>query len=390
AELATALIRGLPKQWRTQLVPAPDTAARALDWLGRDADRNEPFWLALGRAIRALTGVVVPADAWTPGEVENHLRVRFAVTRPGAEPAIGRDLAQLSADLGGQLQKTLNRAASHLVHPGATDWAFGDLPERIDQPVVGYPALLDRTDRVAVQVFAGEEAARRAHRAGLRRLTALTTVDPTNGVIARLGNRIKFALATSPYPSVPALLADARLKAIGDGIDAAGDPFEVRTAAGFGGLRDRVRADVAPAMQRAVDSAGELLIRHGEVTQRLPGAPAEVRADLTEQLAGLVYPGFIAATPARWYLRLPVYLQAMLRRLEAGASSRADQAMETINDLEDEYAERCNAFPPGPLPQEVAEIGWLLEELRVSLFAQSLGTAVPVSAKRIRTALAAL
>ena len=429
AELATALIRGLPKHLRTQLVPAPDTAARAVEWLAssmaevaqtitrgaghRDpggvstsgvsreeqsasldasalSDRTEPFWLALGRAIQALTGVVVPADAWAPAEVDDHLRVRFAVARPGAEPAIGRDLAQLSSELGGQIQKTLNRAASHLVHPGATDWAFGELPERIDQPVVGYPALLDRTDRVAVQVFAGEDAARRAHRAGLRRLIALTTVDPTNGVIARLSNRVKFALATSPYPSVPALLADARLKAIGDGIDAAGDPFAVRTAAEFGRLRDRVRADVAPAMQRTVDSAGEILIRHGEVLQRLPSAPAEVRADLTEQLAGLIYPGFIAATPARWYPRLPVYLQGMLRRLDAGPSVRADQALETITALEDEYAERCNAFPPGPLPTEVAAIGWLLEELRVSLFAQALGTAVPVSAKRLRTALASL
>ena len=390
AELATALIRGLPKQWRTQLVPAPDTAARALGWLGRDADHNEPFWLALGRAIRGLTGVVVPADAWAPGEVEDHLRVRFAVTRPGAEPAIGRDLAQLTADLGGQVQKTLNRAASHLVHAGATEWAFGELPARIEQPVVGYPALLDRADRVGVQVFAGEDAARRSHRAGLRRLIALTTVDPTNWVVARLGNQTKFALATSPYPSVPALLADSRLKAIGDGIDAAGDAFAVRDEAAFVRLRDRVRAEVAPAMQRAVDLAGEVLLRRGEVESRLPAAPPSVRADLAEQLAGLVYPGFIAATPARWYPRLPVYLQAMLRRLDAGSSVRADQAMETINTLEDEYAERCNAYPPGPLPDPAAELGWLLEELRVSLFAQALGTAVPVSAKRIRTALASL
>ena len=389
-ELATAQIRGLPKQLRTQLVPAPDTAARAVEWLGREGDRNEPFWLALGRAIRSLTGVVVPADAWAPTEVEDHLRVRFAISRPGAEPAIGRDLPQLAADLGGQIQKTLNRAASHLVHPGATDWAFGDLPGRIDEPVVGYPALLDRTDRVAVQVFAGQDAARRSHRAGLRRLIALTTVDPTNGVVARLSNRIKFALATSPYASVPALLADARLKAIGDGIDAAGDPFDVRTAAAFGRFRDQVRAEVAPAMQRTVDLAGEILIRHGEVLQRLPGAPAAVRADLTEQLAGLIYPGFIAATPARWLLRLPVYLQAMLRRLDAGPSARADQAADVIAELEDAYADRCNACPPGPLPDAVDEVGWLIEELRVSLFAQALGTAVPVSAKRVRTALAQL
>jgi len=136
-ELATALIRGLPKQLRTQLVPAPDTAARAVEWLGREADRSEAFWLALGRAIQALTGVVVPPAAWAPDQLDDHLRVRFRITRPGAEPATGRDLTRLAAELGGQLQKTLNRAASHLVHPGATDWAFGDLPERIDQPVVG-------------------------------------------------------------------------------------------------------------------------------------------------------------------------------------------------------------------------------------------------------------
>ena len=389
-ELATALIRGLPKQLRTQLVPAPDTAARAVDWLGRDADRTEPFPLALGRAILALTGVVVPADAWSPEAVDDHLRVRFAVTRPGAEPATGRDLTQLASELGGQLQKTLNRAASHLVHDGATDWEFGTLPERIEQPVVGYPALLDRTDRVGVQVFAAEDAARRAHRAGLRRLIALTTVDPANWVVARLSNHTKFALATSPYPSVPALLADARLKAIGDGVDAAGDPFDVRDPAAFARLRDRVRAEVAPAMQRAVDLAGDILVRRGEVAARLAAAPEAVRADLAEQLAGLVYPGFIAATPARWYPRLPVYLRAMLRRLDAGPSVRADQAMETVADLEDEYAVACNACPPGPLPDPVAEVGWLLEELRVSLFAQSLGTAVPVSAKRIRTALAVL
>jgi len=241
---------------------------------------------------------------------------------------------------------------------------------------------------VGVQVFAGEEAARRAHRAGLRRLVALTTVDPTNWVVSRLSNHTKFALATSPYPSVPALLADARLKAIGDGIDAAGDPTAIRDAAAFGRLRDRVRAEVAPAMQRTVDTAGEILLRHGEVVQRLPAALAEVRADVTEQLAGLIYPGFIAATPSRWYPRLPVYLQAVLRRLDAGPSARADEALDTIGALEDAYAERCQACPPGPLPEAVDEIGWLIEELRVGLFAQALGTAVPVSAKRVRAALA--
>jgi len=392
-ELATALLRGLPKQWRTQLVPAPDTARRAVARLGAAPATSEPFWLALGSALTAITGVQVPPEAWAPDAVDDHLRVRFEVVGADGEVlAAGRDLAAISEQLGGQVAATLNRAASHLVHPGASDWQFGTLPERIDRPVVGYPALVDRADRVGVQVFADEEAARRSHRAGLRRLVALTSVDPTNWVVARLANRTKFALATSPYPSVPALLADARLKAIGDGIGVQQVWAEVRDAPAFERLRDRVRPEVAPAMQRSVDVAGEVLIRFGEVRQRVAGAAEPVRRDIEEQLAGLVYPGFIAATPSRHWPRLPVYLSAVLRRLDTLGSNpgREAESLAVIGELEDEYAERCAAFPPGPLPERVDDVGWLIEELRVGLFAQGLGTAVPVSAKRVRTALAAI
>ena len=392
AELATALIRGLPKQWRARLVPAPDTARRALAWLGDDPDTSEPLWGALGRAVTALTGVQVPLDAWQPAAVEDHLRVRFVVERPDGQPAgTGRDLDALRGELGEQVARTLNRAARHLVHPGATNWEFGELPRRIDRPVVGYPALVDQGDTVGVQVHADEPAALRSHRAGLRRLVALTTADPTTWVVSRLSNRIKFALATSPYPSVPALLADARLKAIGDGL-ASRDLAVVRDAAGFAALRDAVRADVPAVMQRTVDTAGEVLLAHGELPQRLAAAPEPVRRDITEQLAGLVYPGFIAATPPAHWPRLPVYLQAVRRRLDTLGSNpgREASALETISELEDEYALACAAFSDGPLPDPVAEVGWLLEELRVGLFAQGLGTAVPVSAKRVRAALAAL
>ncbi|MEA4943679.1 MAG: ATP-dependent RNA helicase HrpA [Propionicimonas sp.] len=390
-EVATALLRGLPKQWRTQLVPAPDTARRALDWLGPCPDTAEPFWLALGRAIRALTGVAVPADAWQPEALDDHLRVRFEVARQGQQPVSGRDLPSLATQLGGQVSATLNRVAGHLVHPGATSWEFGALPARLDAPVVGFPALVDKVDRVGVQVFSDQASAVRSHRAGLRRLIALTTVDPTNWVVARLSNRVKLALATSPYPSVPALLVDARLKAIGDGMDAAGWAG-VRDHEAFSRLSDTVRVSVAAAMQRTVDQAGEILIWYGDLIQRLAGLPEPLRTDVTEQVAGLVYPGFIAATPARHWPRLAVYLQAALRRIETRGSNpaREAEATATMTALEDDYGRLCSSFPPGPLPEPVDEIGWLLEELRVSLFAQSLGTTAPVSAKRVRAAMAAL
>ncbi|MCB0912348.1 MAG: DUF3418 domain-containing protein, partial [Propionibacteriaceae bacterium] len=392
ADVATELIRGLPKTLRTQLVPAPDTAQRALEWLvEHPGQATEPLWTGLGRAVLALTGVQVPPEAWQPEAVPDHLRVRFRVLADGARPVVGRDLAELATQLAPKVSRTLNAAAGHLTHPGARSWEFGTLPERISEPMPGFPALVDRVDRVGVQVFAEADAATRAHRNGLRRLVTLTTVDPTRSVVSRMGNATKLALATSPYPDVPALLADARLKATGDLLDAIGGLDAVRDAAAFQKLSDAVRADAAAAMQRTVTLTGEVLQLAGEVRRALPSAPPATRDDASEQLDGLIYRGFIAATPASAWLRLPTYLKAIRRRLDAAVTNprHETEGLAVIADLEDEYAALCAQFPSGPLPQRVADVGWLLEELRIGLFAQALGTAVPVSAKRVRTALAA-
>jgi len=206
-----------------------------------------------------------------------------------------------------------------------------------------------------------------------------------------MSNPTKMALATSPYASVPALLADARLKVTGEAIDALGSAQQVRDADGFAKLTDAVRAGVAPAMQAAVAGAGEVLALAGEITTRLDGLPADTAEDISEQLGGLVYPGFIAATPAGAWRRLPTYLRAIRRRIEGSRTNARQESagLVVISELEDEYAQLCAGFGSGTLPPAVAEVGWLLEELRVSLFAQTLGTAVPVSAKRVRTAMAA-
>jgi ATP-dependent helicase HrpA len=392
-EVATALIRALPKQLRTQLVPAPDTARRVLEWLsGQARPASEPLWTALGRGIAALTGVLVPEGSWQPDAIPEHLRMRFRVLADGAAPVVGRDLTELSQRLAPKVSRTLNAAAPHLTHAGATTWMFGSLPEQISEPMPGYPALMDLGAQVGVQVFADRAAAERSHRGGLRRLITLMTVDPTKSVVARMGNATKLALATSPYPDVPALLADARLKVTGEAIDALGSPMAVREEVGFSRLADAVRAGVAPAMQQVVVVTGEILALAGEVRAQQSSVGPETAHDIGEQLQGLVYPGFIAATPASAWLRLPVYLRALRRRQQACRTNARQEAagLELMTELEDEYAQLCARFPTGPLPAAVAEVGWLLEELRVSLFAQALGTAMPVSAKRIRAAMQAV
>jgi ATP-dependent helicase HrpA len=142
-------------------------------------------------------------------------------------------------------------------------------------------------------------------------------------------------------------------------------------------------------MQAVVHQAGDVLAVAGEVRTGLSRVSGDTAADVGEQLGGLLYPGFIAATPVVWWPRLPVYLRAARRRLDAAVSNPRQEVVgrELITELEDEYARACARYP-GALPEAVGEVGWLLEELRVSLFAQALGTAVPVSAKRVRTALA--
>jgi ATP-dependent helicase HrpA len=394
-DVATELIRALPKQLRTQLVPAPDTAARALSWLSANPGPDgEPLWLALGRAVRVLTGVLVPNQAWQPDAIPDHLRVRFRVLVPQRDPVVGRDLDALSAELAPALRRALNAGARHLTHAGARTWEFGALPDLVAEPVQGHPALVDRGDRVGVEVFADRDAAERSHRAGLRRLVTLVTVDPTRSVVARMSNSTKLALATSPYPDVPALLADARLRAAGDLIDQFAPEsglWAVRDAAAFTRLADAVRVEAAGRMQQVVAVAGEVLQLAGQVSRLLASVAPDTRADVTEQLAGLVYSGFIAATPTRAWTRMPVYVKAILRRLEAAATNprREHERLDVVDELEDEYARACAKFGSGRLPDAIADVGWLLEELRVSLFAQALGTAVPVSPKRFRQALEA-
>ena len=391
AQLAAELLRGLPKQTRTRLVPVPDTAARALSWL-EDQPRlaGEPLWTALGRAVQALVRVQVVVGDWAPDKVPEHLQVRFRIQQQGAAPVVGRDLGELQRSLAPRVQRTLNAAAAHVTHPGAARWDFGALPISVEAPESVPVALVDRVDRVGVAVFTDLAEANRSHRAGLRRLIALTTVDPTNWVVSRMSNQTKLALATSPYPSVPALLADARLRAIGDLMDRVGGLAEVRDQAGLTRLTDAVRGDVAASMAQLVDSTATVLTLAGQVRAQLSRAGQATAADVEEQLRGLVFAGFIAATSANAWPHLPRYLRGALRRLETDGSNpkRESEAAAVIAELEDEYGQLCDRIT-GPLPVEVIDLGWLLEELRVSLFAQSLGTSVPVSPKRVRAAVAA-
>ncbi|SDL58171.1 ATP-dependent RNA helicase HrpA [Tessaracoccus oleiagri] len=393
-ELATELIRGLPKSVRTSFVPAPDYAARALAWLEQRGETGQgSFPRALGRALTALTGVMVDESLWRPDGLPAHLQPTFVVVEGGKEVARGADLGALRTQLSAKVAQTLTRAAGRLTSSGQRSWTFGTIPvtTSLGGGVIGYPSLVDEGDTVGVQVSDTRLKGERAHVQGLRRLLTLTNPDPTKWVVSHLTMTEKLALADSPYPNVPELLKDAWLKASEQLAERHGPALEVRDGDAYARVSVAVRQDCTDQTRKVVSTAAAALTAASQARLAMADLPADhpVRADVTAQLDNLFFNRFLSFTPDPWLEHLPRYAEAAAHRVRAAKANPARDAREAlqVEDLEAEYADLTAAEPPGPLRPAVEEIAFLLEELRVSLFAQQLRTSVPVSAKRVRSAI---
>jgi ATP-dependent helicase HrpA len=396
-ELVTALIRSLPKELRRSFVPAPEVAAAALERL---EPRSEPLLDALSRELERRGGVRVPPAAFDTARLPPHLRMHFRVEdERGALVAFGDELDALREQVRPRLREELARAASSLERHGVRAWTIGELPKVVALPgtgqaVRGYPALVDEGDAAGVRVLETPEAQREAMHAGTRKLLALNVPSPIRHVQGRLSNAAQLALAGAPHASPRAVLEDATVAALEDLTAEAGGP--AWDDAAFARLRDHVAGNLAERTARVVDDVVRILDAARDVERRLDrlaAAPAlaPAREDVARQLGRLVFPGFVSATGARRLPDVERYLRAAARRLERLPQAPAPDLdrMRSIHELEAEYERRRSAMPPGrPLPASLREVPWLLEELRVSHFAQSLGTRGQVSAKRIRRLLA--
>ena len=405
ADLATALIRALPKATRRHFVPAPDHAAAALRDVQPGGGRRLEEELA--RVLHARTGIRIPAQDWGADRVADHLRITFSIEDDrGKVLGSGKDLTALQGELAGQVQRRMSRAGASVERQGLRQWDFGVLPETFEsrsggQVVQGYPALVDRGGAVDLQVLAGEREAKAATALGVRRLLLLNTTAPWKRVLARLSNTAKLTLGDNPHGSVPALLEDCLACAV-DALVAerAGAAAGVRTAEAFEDVLATVRTHVATRVLLVVDEVEPVLGAAREVRaalERLTAPPtAALVADVRAQLDSLVYPGFVADTGMAHLPHLRRYLRAMAQRLEKAPSSPAALArdaanQEVVDRVEIAYADLLDSLPPvDRRSTEVRAVGWMVEELRVSLFANGIGTAYPVSEKRIRAAIAAL
>ena len=389
-ELATELIRTLPKRVRTQFVPAPDWAARALAWLEENgADHDQPFTAELSRALLALTGESV--SEWDVGALPDHLKMGFVVPN-GKATKFSRDLESLQTDLGRQVQKKLATSSPRRRESG-TAWVFGRIPESVSISdhgitVVGYPALHDETTQVSEDLATDKGKAQVSHLGGLTRLVSFALPEPYKWVIAHMTNPDKIALGASPYPSIPALLADARLAAISESV-ARHDPWGVRDGERFDALVTLVRPDQVEATHQNVLHAAESLRVAARVRQLLSHLDPQsyVFQDVTNQVDNLVFNGFLHVIGTQWLPRVPVWLRGAEMRLQAASTDphRDEVRMAQLDPVLDAYSDLLDAHPdPSP---EIDRIGYLIEEFRLQTFAQTLRTVETVSAKRILKAI---
>jgi ATP-dependent helicase HrpA len=395
-DIVIALIRALPKHLRTNFVPVPDWAEAVL---ARVPARRGSLPDAVGAELRRLTGTIVARDAWRPGEVPEHLRMNFRVVNEQGETlGEGRDLEVLRRSLAPKVQATISAAAGNIERRGITTNDFGTLPSSVAQvrggyEVTVYPALADERDSVAVRVFETESEQREAMRAGTRRLLLLTLPPAARYLQGRLDNRAKLELSRgNPYRSIADLLDDCAGAAVDRLVADAGGPAWSSEA--FVALREEVRSDLVDATANVVTQVQAVLATAYEVEQRLGSTrdPALVPAlaDIRQQLKGLVHPGFVTETGWRQLHQLPRYLRGIAYRLDRlpGNLPRDRQLLAQLHEIEQEYRELRAELPAGgPADEGLREIRWMIEELRVNFFAQSLGTAYPVSDTRIYKAM---
>jgi ATP-dependent helicase HrpA len=400
AELVEALLRGLPKEHRRDLVPMNEVVAQVQARLGTPAGWEEGTSLvsALATTVHECTGVRVPASAFDHTRLAGHLTISLSVDDADGTPlATGKDLLVLQRELAARQRLAVAQAAPIDERKGITTWDVGDLPTEVSTmrggvQVHGYPALLDDGDSVSLRVFTSASLQEKVMRGGVRRLLQIAVPVGTRALHRDLDNAGKLAIAT--VTSLDALAADCLAAAADQVLGEFGAvPF---TEDGFAALLSMARDHLPDRAAVALATAAEVCAATGSVRARLERLVAPVVAaaadDARTQLERLVRPGFVAAAGTSRLHDVVRYVQALDHRLAKLPEDPARDAarLREVAALEARYTALLRRLHRDEITPEVVEFGWQLEELRVANFAQQLGTARSVSVQRLAKELATL
>jgi len=390
--LIVALIKSLPKPIRRNFVPAPDYADA---FLGRVTDFSLPLLECLEREFRRMSGVTIERDAWQLAQVPDHLKMTFRIV-DGNKKTLqeSKSLTELQQQLKGKVRETLSKVADvGLEKQGVTEWDFGELPQTFSRNQAGFtlkawPALVDEKQSVAIKLFDTEAEQQQAMWQGQRRLLLLNIPSPIKYLHEKLPNKAKLGLYFNPYGQVLQLIDDC----IHCGID------KIMTQEGglvwdeqhFMALREKVKADLNQTVVEIAQQVEQILSTVFAINKRLKGrvdmALALALSDIKAQLSNLVYPGFVTQNGWQKLADTLRYLQGIERRLDKlPVDPHSDRArMLRVQHVEQSLQRYRNKLPKAEQHNDkVMAARWMVEELRISLFAQQLGTPYPVSEKRI-------
>ncbi|HHF5474274.1 TPA: ATP-dependent RNA helicase HrpA [Haemophilus influenzae] len=391
-ELVIALIKSLPKSYRRNFVPAPNYAQA---FLSRVVPLEKPLLDTLIYELRRMTGVTVEAEHWNWEQIPSHLKMTFRVVdENGKKIAESMNLDELKFNLKDRVQESISAVADDgIEQSGLHIWSFADLPQCYEQKqrgfsVKAFPAIVDEKDAVAIKLFETEFEQSMAMQQGLRRLLLLNVPSPIKYLHEKLPNKAKLGLYFTPFGRVLDLIDDCIACAV-DKLIADFGGF-VWDEAGFEKLRDFVRENLNEVTVDIAQKVEQILTLTYQLNQRLKGkmdfTMAFALSDIKSQLASLVYQGFVQKSG---YDRLPDlqrYLQAIDKRIDKLAQdvNRDRAAMLRVEQVKQAYQQLLAKLPKSkPISDEIAEIRYMIEELRVSLFAQQLGTKYQISDKRI-------
>lgn len=395
-ELVVALIKSLPKPVRRNFVPAPNYADA---FMGRATPQALPLLESLEREFRRMSGITIDREAWQWDQVPDHLKITFRVVdEKNRKLGEGRSLTQLKDALKGKVQETLADVADDgLEQSGLQSWSFGNLPDHFEQKrgsysVKAWPALVDEKESVGIRLFDSQHAQQKAMWRGQRRLLLLNIPSPVKYLHEKLPNKAKLGLYFNPYGKVLELIDDCISCGVDRLIAEFGGPTWQEEA--FSQLHERVRAGLNDTVVDIASKVEQILTSVFTINKKLKGrvdmTMALALSDIKAQMGGLVYRGFVTQNGWKRLSDTLRYLHAIERRLEKlPVDPHSDRArMLKVEKIQQAWSSWYNKLPEVRRDdEEVKDVRWMIEELRVSYFAQQLGTPYPVSEKRIQQAM---
>jgi len=396
-ELIVALIKALPKSSRRNFVPAPNYAEACLTAIiENSASENSLLTKAVAKQLLRMTGVSLPEDAWQLLELPAHLMMNFKVVNDkGKVIEQGRDLNRLKNKLQGKVKQSIQSVAEKGIEKtNITQWNIGDLPQNYEKKIANitikaFPALVDHNSSVAIELFEQQALAEQAMLTGLSRLILLNIPSPIKYLQQKLPNKAKLGLYFTPFGTINDLLSDCVSGACHYLLKQLQELPRNETA--FKHARDYIRADIADSVLSTAIKLEQALSLSHDIRKNLKGKVSlnviQAHGDVKAQLAQLIFKGFVTELGVERLDDAIRYLKGINRRLEKLAIDVNQDRLKMleIEKVNEQYQTLVKKVKvkTSVLPEDVVDIRWMIEELRISFFAQNLGTAYPISVKRV-------